>query len=265
MVLGSPHAGRMFLANVLGVPKVGSGKAGRCHHELQAVEYSTVLGKCARCGHDSNSMTQNLKETLSAWRRNGAESGRSREHGRENTERESGTWVATWWREERGGGIHQMSTKIHQSRDLTVDFIMAFSYLLNFDCWNSLDAFQAFYVNNIKKNHKRDKWHIICGVPIASPAKSCVTSIMHINQSLEQNGCTDPMMVLSNIDFFKDIIYPCSTIPLVAKFVLEFYLSGFGCFTLSRCDRKLGCWGVEGSWKAGVAIYIGVPERDRAV
>ncbi|KAJ7017604.1 hypothetical protein C8F04DRAFT_1200239 [Mycena alexandri] len=73
------------------------------------------------------------------------------------------------------------------------------------------------------------------------------------------------MMVLSNIDFFKDIIYPCSTIPLVAKFVLEFYLSEFGCFTLSRCDRKLGCRGVEGSWKAGVAIYIGVPEQDRAV
>ncbi|KAJ7027482.1 hypothetical protein C8F04DRAFT_1189450 [Mycena alexandri] len=29
------------------------------------------------------------------------------------------------------------------------------------------------------------------------------------------------MMVLSNIDFFKAIIYPCSTITLVATFVLE--------------------------------------------
>ncbi|KAJ7044277.1 hypothetical protein C8F04DRAFT_1174717 [Mycena alexandri] len=94
MVLGSPQAGRMFLANVLGVLRVvcglrapffgvrrngeylkrrdlingvarRGGVAMNCRRLDTAPCWGSVLGAVTR---DSNSMTQNLKETLSAWR-----------------------------------------------------------------------------------------------------------------------------------------------------------------------------------------------------
>ncbi|KAJ7775008.1 hypothetical protein B0H16DRAFT_1509185 [Mycena metata] len=122
MALGSPQAGQMFLANVdcvrhssesggmgeylkrrdlinvhVALKGYGSSEVGRGLGTAPC--WGSVLGAVTS---DRDSMTRNLKETLNAWRRcrNGAQSGRSREGGRENTEREGGTWVATWWREE---------------------------------------------------------------------------------------------------------------------------------------------------------------------
>ncbi|KAJ7746059.1 hypothetical protein B0H16DRAFT_1692858 [Mycena metata] len=135
MVLGSPQAGQMFLANVdcmrhssesggMGeylkrrdlINGTGSSEVGRCRHKLQGAGYSAVLGKCARRGHERpqqydaklegdleclkkscresrlTNKTGNLTAEIFEGR-NGAQSRRSREGGRENTEREA-LWLS---------------------------------------------------------------------------------------------------------------------------------------------------------------------------